>query len=46
MHEAIFQASFNNFLKEIEPGTWIHLRVFVLREITATDRKLRLLETA
>ena len=25
MLEAIFQASFGNFLKEIEPGTWIPL---------------------
>ena len=39
MLEAIFQASFGNFLKEIEPGTWIPLGVFVLRDITVTDRK-------
>ena len=32
MLEAIFQASFSNFLKEIEPGTWIPLGVFVLSD--------------
>ena len=30
MPEVIIQASFNNFLNEIEPGTWISLGVFVL----------------
>ena len=39
MLEAIFQASFSNFLEEIEPGTWNPLGVFVLRDITVTDRK-------
>ena len=27
------------FLKEIKPGTWIPLRVLVLRDILVTDRK-------
>ena len=39
MLEANLQASFRNLLNEIEPGTWIPLRVSVLREITVTDRK-------
>ena len=39
MLEAILQASFSEFLNEIEPGTWIPLRVFVLRDISVTDRK-------
>ena len=39
MLEGIFQASFSSFLKEIQPGTWIPLRVFVQRDLTATDRK-------
>lgn len=39
MLEAILQASFSEFLNEIEPGTWIPLGVFVLRDISVTDRK-------
>ena len=33
MLEAILQASFSEVLTEIEPGNWIPLRVFVLRDI-------------
>ena len=39
MLEAILQASFNEFLNEREPGTWIPLGIFVLRDISVTDRK-------
>ena len=39
MLEAILQASFSEFLNEIEPGTWIPLGIFVLRDISVTDRK-------
>ena len=33
MLEAILQAPFSEVLTEIEPGNWIPLRVFVLRDI-------------
>ena len=51
MLEAILQASFSEFLNEIEPGTWIPLGVFVLRDISVTIENdswsdLRLLKTA
>ena len=51
MLQAILQASFSEFLNEIELGTWIPLGVFVLRDISVTDRKgpqsdLRLVKTA
>ena len=39
MLEVILQASFSEFLNEIEPGTWILLGVFVLYDIPVTDRK-------
>ena len=39
MLEAILQATFSEVLNEIEPGTWIPLVVFVLRDISVTDRK-------
>ena len=31
--------TFHLEIKELEPGTWIPLRVFVLRDISLTDRK-------
>ena len=40
MLQAILQASFSEFLNEIKPGTWIPLGVFVLRDISVTDRKM------
>ena len=36
---AILKAPFSNFVKEVEPGTWIPLRVFILCNISVTDRK-------
>ena len=39
MLQAILQASFGEFLNEIELGTWIPFGVFVLRDISDTDQK-------